>query len=153
MQKASPTSCISKNNYMGYTWRDNGVGASKLLQQDHQRASSCWCQDDEEDKALILLSSLPQSYDHIVTTMLYGKEALILEVTSTLLPNEIRKRSNQEKQEGSSLVNTGRKRTWEGKKGLGSSRRVTFITRKVIRRMTASICKSGWRKGKLQMQM
>ena len=33
---------------------------------------------DEEDKALILLSSLSQSYDHIVTIMLYGKETLIL---------------------------------------------------------------------------
>ena len=50
---------------------------------------------DEEDKALILLSSLPESYDYIVSTMLYGKETLILEeVTSTLLSNEIRKRPN-----------------------------------------------------------
>jgi len=50
----------------------------------------------EEDKALILLSSLPKSYDHIVTTRLYGKETLILEeVTSTLLSNEIKKRPNQ----------------------------------------------------------
>ena len=51
---------------------------------------------DEEDKALILLSSLLESYDHIVITMLYGKETLILEeVTSTLLSNEIRKSPNQ----------------------------------------------------------
>ena len=28
----------------------------------------------EEDKTMILLSSLPESYDHIITTMLYGKE-------------------------------------------------------------------------------
>jgi len=34
---------------------------------------------DEKDKALILFSSLPQSYDHIVTIMLYGKKTLILE--------------------------------------------------------------------------
>ena len=34
---------------------------------------------DEEDKALILLSFLLESYDHIVTTMLYGKKTLILE--------------------------------------------------------------------------
>ena len=48
---------------------------------------------NEEDKALILLSSFPQSYDHIFTTMLHGKETIILEeVTSTLLSNEIRKR-------------------------------------------------------------
>jgi len=52
---------------------------------------------DEEDKALILLSFLLESYDHIITTILYGKETLILEeVTSTLLSNEIRKRPNQE---------------------------------------------------------
>ena len=53
---------------------------------------------DKEGKALILLSSLSQSYDHIITTML--KKTLILEeVTSTLLSNEIRKRPNQEEQE------------------------------------------------------
>ena len=33
---------------------------------------------DEEDKMLILLSSLIESYDHIVTTMLYGNQTLIL---------------------------------------------------------------------------
>ena len=32
---------------------------------------------DEEDKALILLNPLPESYDHIITTMLYGKKTLI----------------------------------------------------------------------------
>ena len=47
---------------------------------------------NEEDKALILLSSLPELYDDIVTTMFYGKKTLILEeVTVTLLSNEIRK--------------------------------------------------------------
>jgi len=30
---------------------------------------------NEEDKKLILLSSLSQSYDHIITTMLYGKNS------------------------------------------------------------------------------
>jgi len=50
---------------------------------------------DEEDKVLILLSSLSQSYDHIITTMRYDKKILILEeVMSTLLSNEIRKRPN-----------------------------------------------------------
>ena len=70
-----------------------------------------------EDKALILPSSLPQSCDHIVTIMLYGKETLILkEITSTLLCNEIRKRPNHEKQEGSDLVVTRRKGRGERKK-------------------------------------
>ena len=49
---------------------------------------------DEENKTLILLNSLPQSYGHTVTTILYGKETLILkEVMSTLLSNEIRKKA------------------------------------------------------------
>jgi len=40
---------------------------------------------DEEDKALILLNSFPESYDHIFTTTLYGKRTFILkETTSTL---------------------------------------------------------------------
>ena len=40
---------------------------------------------DEEDKALILHISLPQSYDHIVTIMLYSKKTLILEAMLTLI--------------------------------------------------------------------
>jgi len=48
---------------------------------------------------LILLTSLPESYDHNVTNMLDGKETLILEeVMSTLLSNKIRKRPNQMEQ-------------------------------------------------------
>jgi len=47
---------------------------------------------DREDKTLILLSSLSQSYDHIIITGLFDKKILILEeVTSTLLSNEIEK--------------------------------------------------------------
>ena len=47
---------------------------------------------DEEDMAMILLSSLPQSYDHIVTTMLYSKKTFILEeIVSTLLSNGLEK--------------------------------------------------------------
>ena len=57
---------------------------------------------DEENKALILLRLLPQSYDHIITIMLYCKKTLISkEVISTFLFNEIRKRPNQEEQTGS----------------------------------------------------
>jgi hypothetical protein len=75
---------------------------------------------DEEDKALILLSSLPESYDHIVTTMLYGKDTLDFEeVTGTLLSNEIRKRPNQVGDQGELHVGVGR---GGGKTSQGSSR-------------------------------
>jgi len=33
----------------------------------------------EEDKALLLLSSLPSTYDHLATTIMYSKKTLELE--------------------------------------------------------------------------
>jgi len=47
---------------------------------------------DKKNTALILFSSLSESYDHIIITMLYGKETLILkEVTLTFLSNALGK--------------------------------------------------------------
>ncbi len=47
---------------------------------------------EEEDKATLLLASLPFLYDHLVTTLLYGKETLELEeVTEALLSLEMEK--------------------------------------------------------------
>jgi hypothetical protein len=43
----------------------------------------------EEDKAILLLASLPHSYDHLVKILLYGKKTLELdEVTEALLSCE-----------------------------------------------------------------
>ena len=99
---------------------------------------------NKKDKALILLSSLLESYDHIVTTMLYGMKTLILEeVMSTLLSNEFRKRPNQEEQIGRVWWSREGKEEEKKEKVQANQRRVTFITGKVIGRMTASIDKSG----------
>ena len=77
--------------------RNNSVGASKLFHKVINELLAVDVMIVEEDKMLILLSSLTESYDHIITTMLYGKETLFLEeITSTLLYNEIRKMPNQE---------------------------------------------------------
>ena len=41
---------------------------------------------EDEDKSLLLLASLPTSFDHLVTTLMYGKGTIVLEeVTSALL--------------------------------------------------------------------
>src|SRR4051812_3314155 len=58
----------------------------------------------EEDKALILLSSLPPSYDHLVTTILYGKETLELEGVRVMLVNNEFMKKTDSTQESSGLV-------------------------------------------------
>jgi len=42
---------------------------------------------EEEDKTLLLLSSLRSSYDHLVTIIMYGKEALELEDVRQMFQN------------------------------------------------------------------
>lgn len=60
---------------------------------------------EDEDKALILLSSLPYEYEHLVTTLLYGKDTIELEdVTATLLSDEIRKRPSGDESQADGLV-------------------------------------------------
>ena len=99
---------------------------------------------DEKDKTLILLTSLSESYGYIVTTMLYGKETLILEeVTSTLLSNEIRKGQIKRRRHDRIWWLREGKEEEKERKVQARQRRVTFVTEKVIGRMTASIDKSG----------
>lgn len=50
---------------------------------------------EEEDQALLLLTSLPDSYENIITTILYGKNTLKMEeVESTLLSHEKRRKAD-----------------------------------------------------------
>ncbi|PRQ51350.1 putative RNA-directed DNA polymerase [Rosa chinensis] len=50
---------------------------------------------EEEDQALLLLTSLPDSYENIITTILYGKDTLKMEeVESTLLNHEKRRKAD-----------------------------------------------------------
>ena len=49
---------------------------------------------EKEDKALLLLSSLPSSYDHLTTIIMYGKETLELKDVRQMLQNELMKKTN-----------------------------------------------------------
>ena len=52
---------------------------------------------DEEDRAILLLCSLPPSYEHLITTLTYGKETIKLEdVTAALLSYDMRKKNTAE---------------------------------------------------------
>ena len=42
---------------------------------------------EKEDKALLLISSIPSSYEHLAITIMYGKETLELENVRQMLQN------------------------------------------------------------------
>lgn len=67
---------------------------------------------NDEDKAFLLLSSLPKSLDHLVQTLMYGKEKLEFEdVYSALLSENIRKPSGSNSSSSSAALNVERGRT------------------------------------------
>nr|GEV66436.1 retrovirus-related Pol polyprotein from transposon TNT 1-94 [Tanacetum cinerariifolium] len=62
---------------------------------------------DDEDQPLMLLTSLPSSYDNFVETLLYGKESLTLEdVLSSLNSRELKMRTHA-KDDGDGLYGPG----------------------------------------------
>nr|GEV12070.1 retrovirus-related Pol polyprotein from transposon TNT 1-94 [Tanacetum cinerariifolium] len=64
---------------------------------------------EDEDLSLLLLNSLPASYEHFVDTLLYGREALTLEdVMATLNSKEIKERSKAKGDDGEGLYVRGR---------------------------------------------
>ncbi|GKA01987.1 hypothetical protein Tco_0674652 [Tanacetum coccineum] len=76
---------------------------------------------DDEDQALMLLTSLPSSYDNFVETLLYGRESLTLEdVLSSLNSRELKKRTDA-KDDDDGLYVRGRS-DHQGNQGRGSSR-------------------------------
>nr|GEV06648.1 retrovirus-related Pol polyprotein from transposon TNT 1-94 [Tanacetum cinerariifolium] len=78
---------------------------------------------EDEDLALLLLTSLPTSYEHFVDTLLYGREALILEdVMATLNSKEIKKRSKAKGDDGEGLYVRGRTDRRDSCQSRGKSR-------------------------------
>ena len=63
---------------------------------------------EDKDKAIMLLTSLLISYEHLVTTLLYGKEILELEeISGALLDRYQRKQMNLAESSGEGLVVKG----------------------------------------------
>ena len=67
---------------------------------------------EDEDKAIVLLNSLPSFYDTLATTILHGKDSIELkDVTSALLLNEkMRKRPENH---GQALITESRGRSYQ----------------------------------------
>ena len=72
---------------------------------------------DEEDQGIILLSSLPKSFEHFVDTILYGKESLTMaDVKSALNSKEIQKKSDESTDDnGEGLYSKGKSDKRESK--------------------------------------
>ena len=50
-------------------------------------------ENDDEDKALLLLNFLPDTYEHLTTTLLYGKDEIKFnDVSNALMNNEVWKK-------------------------------------------------------------
>ncbi|GJR06983.1 retrovirus-related pol polyprotein from transposon TNT 1-94 [Tanacetum coccineum] len=78
---------------------------------------------EDEDLALLLLTSLPASYEHFVDTLLYGWEALTLEdVMATLNSKEIKERSKVKGDDGEGLYVRGRTDRRDSRLSRGKSR-------------------------------
>ncbi|GKC14496.1 zinc finger, CCHC-type containing protein [Tanacetum coccineum] len=74
---------------------------------------------EDEDLALLLLTSLPASYEHFVDTFLYGWEALTLE---DVILKEIKERSKAKGDDGEGLYVRGRTDRRDSRQSRGNSR-------------------------------
>ena len=78
---------------------------------------------EEEDMALILLNSLPESYDNLITTLMWGKETLELEeITCALLFFNQMKKASDRSSQGEGLVAKGNQERGRNKYRSESSR-------------------------------
>ena len=105
------------------------------------------------DKALILLASLPDKYEHLIVSMLIGKETITFkEVTSALYSNEIRKKDKLEHRSSAGEAHTVRGRNQSRKperrgrsqsKGKLAKDECAFCHEKGIVRKTVRSCLKG----------
>jgi transposase InsO family protein len=78
---------------------------------------------DDEDQALIVLCSLPPSYETFVDSMLYGRDNISLDdISSALKSKELKKHLPGDRAEGEGLVTRGRAQGKDSRKSKGRSR-------------------------------
>ena len=101
---------------------------------------------EDEDKALLLLASLPTSFDHVMTTLMYGKEPIVLEkVTSALLSHIKMKQDGDGSQVDelivkSELSNRGRSRS----RGRNSNRNRSQSKSRAKKNVECFYCHKKW---------
>jgi hypothetical protein len=78
---------------------------------------------EEKDNAILLLASLPTSFNHLVTTLMYGNETLELkEVTSALLSHSKMKQDGDDSQGDGLVVHSVSNRNRNKSRGSNSNK-------------------------------
>ena len=83
---------------------------------------------EDEDKALLLLVSFPTSFDHLVTTLMYGKETIVLEEVTSAILSHIKMKQDGDGFQADGLIvksessNRGRSRS----RGWNSNRNISL---------------------------
>ncbi|KAG8485591.1 hypothetical protein CXB51_018981 [Gossypium anomalum] len=73
---------------------------------------------EDEDKALLLLNSLPDEYDHLTSTLLHGKDTITFDVVcSAFYRSETRKKDKKDHRDTNAEVLTVRGRSHSSKPG------------------------------------
>ncbi|KAG2663573.1 hypothetical protein I3760_16G037700 [Carya illinoinensis] len=107
---------------------------------------------EDEEKALLLLNSLHDTYEYLITTLLYGNEKISFEdVSSSLISNEYWRKDKQVQQDTSSEALTARGRPqsrYPGRrKGFHSKTRATSRGSSVGRKLARDECSFCHNKG------
>jgi len=107
MTKSLPNRIYLKQQLYKFSMKE-GSSLHDHLNSFNKLLSECLSMDiqvEEEDKAVILLNSLPKAYESMVTTLTYSKDVLDLEeVTAALLSDDIRKKSSSSRVYGDSVL-------------------------------------------------
>ena len=91
---------------------------------------------EDEDIALLLLASLPTSFDHLVTTLIYGKETIVLEEVTIALLSHIKMKQDGDGSQANGLIvksdsrNKCRSRS-RGRNSNGTNHNLNHVQRKM----------------------
>ncbi|KAK3016711.1 hypothetical protein RJ639_005649 [Escallonia herrerae] len=121
----SLTNCLYLKQRL-YTLRiKEGTSISDHLDEYNKVILDLDIKVEDKDKALLLLCSLPPSYKHLVTTLLYRKDSISMEeVEAVINSQELRKKvsENRGEEHGDGLMAQGRSTDHAGSKNKGRSR-------------------------------
>ena len=78
---------------------------------------------EDEDKALILLASLPTHFDHLVTTLMYWKETIVLDKVTTALLSHAKMKLDDNGSQANGLIVKSESSNWHRSESKSNEKR------------------------------